>query len=163
MFDAIEQIAAGKGDLTALIRRNIAIKASVVESDEFERTGTRAVLNLGHTLGHAIESAAGYGTLLHGEAISIGLSAAAWLSTMSSDLTSRELERLRLALAAFHLPLKVPEGVSDEDILRRMKMDKKFVHGEIRFVLLKKLGEAFVSNDVHEGHIKQALEEVRKG
>jgi 3-dehydroquinate synthase len=61
------------------------------------------------------------------------------------------------------LPLKVPEGVSDEDILRRMKMDKKFVHGEIRFVLLKKLGEAFVSNDVHEGHIKQALEEVRKG
>ena len=162
MFDAIEQIASGKGDLTALIRRNIAIKASVVESDEFERTGTRAILNFGHTLGHAIESAAGYGTLLHGEAISIGLSAAAWLSTMSSDLTSRELDRIRAALTAFSLPLKVPEGISDEDILRRMKMDKKFEQGAIRFVLIKKLGEAFVSNDVHEGHIKQALEEVRK-
>lgn len=162
MFDAIEQVAAGKGDLIGLIRRNIAIKASVVESDEFERTGTRAILNFGHTLGHAIESAAGYGTLLHGEAIAIGLSAAAWLSTMISDLTSRELERIRAALTAFHLPLKMPEGLCDNDILRRMKLDKKFVQGSIRFVMIKKLGEAFVSNDVHEGHIKQALEEVRK-
>lgn len=81
MFDVIDQVAQGKGDLVALIRRNIAIKASVVESDEFERTGTRAILNFGHTIGHAIESAAGYGKLLHGEAISMGLNAAAWLAS----------------------------------------------------------------------------------
>lgn len=162
MFDAIEQIIAGKGDLVALIRRNISIKASVVESDEFEVTGTRAILNFGHTLGHAIESAAGYGVLLHGEAISLGLHAAAWLSTKISGLNSIELERIKSVLAAFSLPLKLSDVLSDEDILRRMKMDKKFDQGAIRFVLIKALGEAFVSKDIHEGHLKQALEELRK-
>jgi len=161
MFDAIEQVAQGKGDLVGLIRRNISIKASVVESDEFERTGTRAILNFGHTIGHAIEAAAGYGRLLHGEAISMGLNAAAWLASKVSGLTSVELERIRAALVAFELPLKLPEDITDEEILRRMKMDKKFDEGSIRFVLIRKLGDAFVSNDVHEGHIKQALEELR--
>lgn len=162
MFDVIDQVAQGKGDLVALIRRNIAIKASVVESDEFERTGTRAILNFGHTIGHAIESAAGYGKLLHGEAISMGLNAAAWLASKVSGLTSVELERIRTSLAAFDLPLKLTDDITDEEILRRMKMDKKFDQGAIRFVLIKKLGEAFVSTDVHEGHIKQALEELRR-
>ena len=162
MFDAIEQVAQGKGDLVGLIRRNISIKASVVEADEFERTGTRAILNFGHTIGHAIESAAGYGRLLHGEAISMGLNAAAWLASKVTSLTSLELERIRAALAAFDLPLRLPDDISDEEILRRMKMNKKFDEGSIRFVLIKKLGEAFVSTDVHEGHIKQALEELRK-
>jgi 3-dehydroquinate synthase len=162
MFDAIEGIAQGKGDLPSLIRRNIAIKASVVESDEFEITGKRAILNLGHTLGHAIESAAGYGKLLHGEAISIGLNAAVWLSSKISDLTSTELDRVRAALVSFDLPLRIPEGISDEDILARTRMDKKFEQGQMRFVLLKKLGEAYVSTDVIEGHLKQALEELRK-
>ncbi|MCB1092562.1 MAG: iron-containing alcohol dehydrogenase, partial [Verrucomicrobiae bacterium] len=68
MFDAIKNVADGKGDLVALIRRNISIKAVIVEADEFETIGTRALLNFGHTLGHAIEAAAGYGRLLHGEA-----------------------------------------------------------------------------------------------
>lgn len=163
MFEAIEQIIAGKGDLVALIRRNISIKASVVESDEFEVTGTRAILNFGHTLGHAIESAAGYGVLLHGEAISLGLHAAAWLSSKISGLNSLELERIKSALAAFDLPLRLSDDLTDEDILRRMKMDKKFDQGAIRFVLVKTLGEAFVSKDIHEGHLKQALEELRKG
>lgn len=162
MFDAIEAIVQGKGDLGALIRRNVSIKASVVESDEFEVTGKRAILNFGHTLGHAIESAAGYGTLLHGEAISLGLRAAAWLSTQVSGLTSLEVDRILGALAAFQLPLKLDDSISDDEVLRRMTMDKKFDQGKIRFVLLKKLGESFVSHDVHEGHLKQALEELRK-
>ncbi len=162
MFDAIEAVAAGKGDLGALIRRNISIKASVVESDEFEVTGTRAILNFGHTLGHAIEASAGYGSLLHGEAISLGMRAAAWLSTKVSGLTSLEMERILKLLAAFDLPLRLTDDITDDEVLRRMKMDKKFVEGNIRFVLLKKLGEAYVSHDVHEGHLKQALEELRK-
>lgn len=162
MFDAIDQVAQGKGDLIGLIRRNISIKASVVESDEFERTGTRAILNFGHTIGHAVEASAGYGKLLHGEAISIGLNAAAWLSTQISSLNSLELDRIRGLLKAFNLPLSLPDDMSDDEILRRMKMDKKFDQGSIRFVLIKKLGEAFVSTDVHEGHIKQALDELRK-
>jgi 3-dehydroquinate synthase len=162
MFDAIEAVAQGKGDLTSLIRRNIAIKASVVESDEFETSGKRALLNLGHTLGHAVEAAAGYGTLLHGEAISIGLNAAVWLSSKISDLTSTELDRVRSALLAFDLPLKLPENMDEEDVLRRVRMDKKFEQGQMRFILLKKLGEAYVSTDVIEGHLKQCLEELRK-
>ena len=162
MFDAIEAVAQGKGDLPSLIRRNIAIKAGVVESDEFETTGKRAILNLGHTLGHAVEAAAGYGTLLHGEAISIGLNAAVWLSSKISDLTTTELERVRNALIAFDLPMKLPENMSEEEVLRRVRMDKKFEQGQMRFILLKKLGEAYVSTDVIEGHLKQALEELRR-
>ncbi len=160
LFDAIDAVAAGKGDLVGLIRRNIAIKASIVEQDEFETNGTRALLNFGHTLGHAIEAAAGYGTLLHGEAISIGLNAAAWLSTQISSLTKVGLDRIKSALLAFDLPLKMPAGLSEDDILRRMQMDKKFAEGSIRFVLLRKLGDAYVSSDTHTGHMKQALDEV---
>ncbi len=162
MFDAIEAVAQGKGDLVALIRRNISIKASVVEADEFELTGKRALLNFGHTLGHAIEAEAGYGTLLHGEAISIGLNAAAWLSSKISDLTSTELERLRASLAAFQLPLKLPAEMTNDNLLRRARMDKKYEQGKVRFVLLKHLGEAYVSSDVMEGHLIQALDELRK-
>ena len=162
LFDAIESLVAGKGGLVELIRRNIAIKAAVVESDEHELTGKRALLNFGHTIGHAIESAAGYGSLLHGEAISIGLRAASWLSTQASGLTAPEHHRLCQLLSAFSLPLTIPESISDEEILRRLKMDKKFEEGSIRFILLKTLGEAFVSKDIHEGHIKQAIAEVRK-
>ena len=161
LFDAIDAVAAGKGDIVGLIRRNISIKASIVEQDEFETSGLRALLNFGHTLGHAVEAAAGYGELLHGEAISIGLNAAAWLSTQIAGLTSSELERLRATLRAFSLPLHTPAGMSEEEILRRMMMDKKFVEGNIRFVLLRKLGDAFVSSDTHTGHMKQALEEIR--
>ncbi len=162
MFTAIEAVAQGKGDLVALIRRNVSIKASVVEADEFEVTGTRAILNFGHTIGHAVEAAAGYGVLLHGEAISIGLNAAAWLSSKISDFTSPELERIRAALTSFDLPLKLPAGMTDEDLLRRARMDKKYDQGKVRFVLLKHLGEAYVSSDVMEGHLIQALDELRK-
>lgn len=162
MFDAIEAVAQGKGDLVALIRRNVSIKATVVEADEFEVTGTRAILNFGHTLGHAIEAEVGYGTLLHGEAISIGLNAAAWLSSKIAGLISPELERIRSALLAFDLPLKLPAGMTDEALLRRARMDKKYDQGKVRFVLLKRLGEAYVSTDVMEGHLIQALDELRK-
>jgi len=162
MFDVIEAVARGEGDMVELIRRNVAIKAGVVEADEFEETGTRAILNLGHTLGHAVEAAAGYGTLLHGEAISIGLNAAAWLSKEISHLSTPELERIRAALAAFGLPLKLPAGMTDEDLLRRTRMDKKYDQGKVRFVLLKHLGEACVSHEVTENDLIQALAELRK-
>lgn len=162
MFDAIEAVAKGKGDLADLIRRNVAIKASVVEADEFETTGLRAILNFGHTLGHAVEAEAGYGTLLHGEAISIGLNAAAWLSVEMSGLSVEAAARLRAALAAFDLPLTLPAGMTNEALLRRARMDKKYDQGRVRFVLLKHLGEAFVSHEVTESHLHQALDHLRK-
>ena len=162
MFEEIEAVAEGRGDMVELIRRNVAIKASVVEADEFELTGTRAVLNLGHTLGHAIEAEAGYGTLLHGEAISIGLNAAAWLSVRLAGLPGAGLERIRKALAAYDLPLSLPAGMTNEDILRRARMDKKYDQGRVRFVLLKQVGEPFVSHDVTEANLIEALEQLRQ-
>ena len=162
MFDAINNIAAGKGDLVALIRRNIAIKAAIVEADEFETIGTRALLNFGHTLGHAIEAAAGYGRLLHGEAISLGLRAAAWLSAQISDLTADDYERIIALLKLCDLPTRLPDDLDSEEIMRIARTDKKFENGKVRFVLIRKIGEAYVSKDVIEGHLKQALDELRK-
>lgn len=162
MFEAIKNIAADKGDLVALIRRNISIKAVIVEADEFETIGTRALLNFGHTLGHAIEAAAGYGHLLHGEAISLGLRAAAWLSSQISDLTAEDHERIVALLKLFDLPTRLPDSFDTEEIMRIARTDKKFENGKIRFVLLRKPGDAYVSKDVLEGHLKQALDELRK-
>jgi len=160
MFDAIDEVAAGGGDLADLIRRNIAIKARVVEEDEFETKEVRALLNFGHTIGHAIEASAGYGSLLHGEAISIGLKAAAWLSVQQSGLGGEAYERVCATLKAFDLPLSVPSGFDEQDVLRRMMMDKKFVAGNIRFVLLRSLGDAFVSKDITLDHVRQAYATV---
>lgn len=162
MFDAICALAEGKGDLVALIRRNISIKAVIVEADEFETIGTRALLNFGHTLGHAIEAAAGYGRLLHGEAISLGIRAATWLSVQLSDLTAEHYDHIIGLLKLCDLPTRLPDDLDIEEIMRIARMDKKFENGKIRFVLLRKPGEAYVSKDVLEGHLKQALEELRK-
>lgn len=162
MFDAISNIADGKGDLVALIRRNISIKAAIVEADEFETIGTRALLNFGHTLGHAIEAAAGYGKLLHGEAISLGLRAAAWLSAQISDLTSEDHDKIVALLKRFELPVRLTDDFDTEELMRIARMDKKFENGKIRFVLLRKPGDAYVCKDVIEGHLKQALDELRK-
>ncbi len=162
LYDQIDAVADGKGDLVALIRRNIAIKAAIVEADEFETIGTRAQLNFGHTLGHAIEAAAGYGKLLHGEAISLGLRAAAWLSAQMSGLNSKEHDRIVALLKRFDLPTVLSDDFDLEDILRITRMDKKFEHGGIRFVLLRKPGDAYVSKEITQGHLKQALENLRE-
>jgi len=161
MFTAIELVAAGSGDLTDLIRWNIAIKAAVVEEDEFETLGTRALLNFGHTLGHAIEAAAGYGKLLHGEAISLGLRAAALLSVKLSTLTVAEADRIVDLLRRFELPVVLPSTFETEELLRISRMDKKFEHGKIRFVLLKSLGSAFVSDAVTESDLRDVIAAIR--
>jgi len=162
MFTAIQDVAEGHGDIVGLIRRNIAIKAAIVEADEYETIGTRALLNFGHTLGHAIEAAAGYGKLLHGEAISLGLRAAAWLSTQIAELTAEDYEHIVALLKLFDLPVRLPDDFDTETLMRIARMDKKFENGKIRFVLLRKIGDAYVSKDVLEGHLKQALDELRK-
>lgn len=162
MLDAIAAVADGAGDLAELIRRNIAIKAAIVEADEFETVGLRALLNFGHTLGHAVEAAAGYGALLHGEAISLGLRAAGWLSVQRAGLSQADCDRMIALLEKFQLPTRLPEGFDTEELLRITRMDKKFETGKIRFVLLPKLGEAFVSQDVTEADLIAALDEIRR-
>ena len=161
MLDAIEEIAHGKGDLAALIKRNIEIKARIVEQDEFETKGLRALLNFGHTIGHAIEAAATYGTLLHGEAISMGLVAALDLSTRLSTLPQRDASRMIALLRRFDLPVRLPEGMSTEALIRSLTHDKKFEDGQVRFVLLRSAGDAFVSHDVTLRDIESAIENLR--
>ncbi|MEQ1749209.1 MAG: 3-dehydroquinate synthase, partial [Prosthecobacter sp.] len=162
MLPLIDQVAAGGGDLAELIRWNIVIKAAVVEEDEFETLGVRALLNFGHTLGHAIEASAGYGALLHGEAISLGLRAAALLSVKLSTLSAADAERIVELLRCFDLPVQLSANFESDELLRIARMDKKFEHGKIRFVLLSALGSAHVSHDVTEEHLLEVIALMRE-
>jgi 3-dehydroquinate synthase len=144
-----------------LIARNIAIKARVVEADEHETLGIRALLNLGHTIGHGIEASVPYGELLHGEAISLGLRAALYLSEKKSGLDPAVSHSLLALLAHFQLPLVLEDQLTTETILEKMSRDKKFVSGSIRFVLLRGAGDAFVSKDITTQDITDAIEHLR--
>ena len=159
----IEKVAyvSDRAELGELIARNVGIKAAVVMEDEQERSGTRALLNFGHTIGHAIEASAGYGNLLHGEAISIGLVAAIFLSKKSAGLDDSDAEKLLALLKLYQLPLSFDRGISEDRILELMKRDKKFDAGKIRFVLARRIGDAFVSEDITWKDIKQAVSIVK--
>ena len=126
-------------------------------ADEQETTGERALLNFGHTIGHAIEAAAGYGNLLHGEAISLGLVAACRLSVAKAGLDPAEAQRVGTLLEQYRLPVRLPAGIAADAILEALKADKKFEEGAIRFVLCPRLGEAFVSKDVTPEDIAGAV------
>ncbi|MBK8191286.1 MAG: 3-dehydroquinate synthase [Vampirovibrionales bacterium] len=118
-----------------LIARCCQIKAEVVAADETERSGARAMLNLGHTFGHALEAAAGYGTLLHGEAVAMGMAMALEMSTQLDLLGAEEARRARALLRALDLPLTPPAGLRAETLLALMTQDKKAHDGRISFVL----------------------------
>ena len=123
----------------------------------------RALLNFGHTVGHAIENAAGYGRFLHGEAISLGLVAACRLSVRKAGLAPEDCQLLLDTLARFQLPLRLPEDISTESLMSALRTDKKFAQGQVRFVLCPRLGEAFVSSDVTLEDIREAVEGLRWG
>lgn len=147
--------------IAPLIARNVAIKAAIVEKDELEVSGTRALLNFGHTIGHGIEAAAGYGELLHGEAVSLGLIAALRLSEAEAGLSTAESRQVQDALRAFDLPTVLPADISVERVMECLRRDKKFVDGHIRFVLLRELGDAFVSADITLAQIRDQVDRLR--
>jgi 3-dehydroquinate synthase len=161
MLDELDP-AAPRGSLAPLIARNIAIKAAIVSADETERTGQRALLNFGHTVGHAIENVAGYGQLLHGEAISLGMCAALGISQRKYGLAAADAGRVRGKLQAYGLPVTMPSGLDTEALLAAMRHDKKFSAGQIRYVVAPELGEAFVAEDVTEDDIGAAIDSLRK-
>ncbi|MEX1045297.1 MAG: 3-dehydroquinate synthase [Chthoniobacterales bacterium] len=153
--------AAPRETMAPLIARNISIKADIVAGDEHERTGQRALLNFGHTVGHAIENVAGYGELLHGEAISLGLAAALFVSQRQYALPVEEAERVRAKLRAYGLPVTLPPDLGTDALLAAMRHDKKFSEGQIRYVVTPKLGEAFVAEDVTEDDLRTAIDSLR--
>ncbi|HUN73194.1 MAG TPA: 3-dehydroquinate synthase [Steroidobacteraceae bacterium] len=131
--------------LAHAIRRSCEIKAEIVGCDEREQ-GERALLNLGHTFGHALEAASGYRRWLHGEAVGAGLLMAASMSQACGTLRSEAVERLRGLLERTGLPTAA-RGVPAEAILEHMKIDKKVKAGRIRLVLLRGVGDAYVTGD----------------
>ena len=152
---------ASRAGLAPLVARNVAIKARIVEADEKETLGLRALLNFGHTIGHAIEAEAGYGNMFHGEAIALGLRAALDLSVQKAGLDPAFARRCLEALARFDLPLVLPDTFHDDALLAHLARDKKFEDGAIRFVLLNAPGSAFVSKDVTIGDVRAAIRRLR--
>jgi 3-dehydroquinate synthase len=133
--------------LAHAIRRSCEVKAEIVAADEHE-SGQRALLNFGHTFGHAIETGTGYGNWLHGEAVGAGMVLAADLSARLGWLTAEALARVRRVIAAAGLPVAPPSDLSAERFLELMAVDKKVLNGQLRLVLLQQLGTAVVTGEV---------------
>lgn len=140
--------------LATAIRRSCEIKAKIVAEDEHE-AGKRALLNFGHTFGHAIENSLGYGEWLHGEAVAVGMLMAARLS----EISEAEHERLRQLLAAAGLPVE-PPPIGSRKLRQAMNLDKKASANKLRFVLLKSLGDAFVTADYSEQRLADILQQA---
>lgn len=142
--------------LAYAIERSCQDKAEVVAQDETE-SGIRAILNLGHTFGHAIEAHQGYGQWLHGEAVGTGMLMAADLGWRMGHVSSEELRELRSLLQASGLPVVGPLNMSVDDYLSRMQVDKKVLDGRIRLVLLQRIGEAYMTSEVPKDLLTQTL------
>ena len=145
--------------LVHIVERSASIKGSVVEQDEHELSGLRAVLNYGHTFAHAFETAAGYGTLLHGEAVAIGMVAAARLAQLlgriGPDVVARQTKLLQaLGLATRSI---ATEQIPAERLIDIMARDKKTLHGRLRFVLPTRIGHAELVTDVDPAAVRESL------
>jgi 3-dehydroquinate synthase len=148
-------IARDPDTLIEAIRRSCEIKANVVAQDETE-VGIRAILNFGHTFGHALEALTGYRMLLHGEAVAIGMVMAADLSARQGLLAVADAQRIKRVVAGFGLPV-APPPVGDEDMLRSMGMDKKVVDGTLRLVLARCIGEVVVTEEIDPLALRETL------
>jgi len=145
--------------LARIVSRCCEIKAEVVAMDEKE-SGVRAILNFGHTLGHALEKESGYGKWRHGEAVSLGMVFAAAVSVAEKRLPEEERGRLRRLLAAFGLPVRPAGAVGWESLRAAMAADKKTVGGIPRFVLAERLGSVVLGCEVSEERLRQAFESL---
>jgi len=155
--DHCEQIVARDIDcLNEMIERSCRIKATIVAEDEKEQ-GRRGLLNLGHTFGHAIETLSGYGVVLHGEAVAIGLLMAAEYTHRAGFISERISARLRSLLAAFGLPLLLPAALTRGDFKTAMARDKKATQSGLRLIVLKALGQAEIIDQVDDDVLDQTL------
>jgi 3-dehydroquinate synthase len=166
-FEWLEQNVDGLNSrdqavLRHVIARCCQLKADVVEQDEHERTGVRAVLNYGHTFAHAFEALCGYGELLHGEAVAIGMRYASVLAEKQGLIDASITERQQRLLEQVSLPVSVPAGshLGGDDIMAKMRLDKKTVSGQLRFVLPTRLGHVETFSDVPESDVRSVLAEL---
>ncbi|MDN4503943.1 3-dehydroquinate synthase [Alteromonadaceae bacterium BrNp21-10] len=135
--------------LAYAVQRSCEVKAEVVAQDEKEH-GIRALLNLGHTFGHAIEAEQGYGNWLHGEAVAAGMNLASLVAKQSGWLSESELWRIQQLIQAFDLPIAFPEDMTFDVFMQHMQRDKKVKAGRIRFIIPKSIGHAVVTELTNE-------------
>jgi len=160
MFQQLEAVEPKNVDFGPLIQRNVELKARIVEQDEQERGGPRALLNFGHTVGHAIERASDYRGIGHGEAVSLGMIAASEISMKKAGLSKSERDRIANLLRKFGLPTQLAKNFPREKILDALKFDKKFVRGQIRYVVVSKIGSPNLSTEVTMDDIRAAVVEL---
>jgi 3-dehydroquinate synthase len=161
MFRTLQSWKAGEAPaLQRLIKRNIQIKSKIVAKDERDRTGERALLNFGHTVGHAIERAGDFKQFLHGEALSLGIVAACAISTNKAGLSADQRDAIVHLLEKFELPTKLPKNFPRQKIVEALKFDKKFEGGKVRFVLTPRIGTAHLTNDVTLDDIRAAIAQL---
>ena len=166
-FDFLEQNVAGLNSrepdvLRHVIGRSCELKAYVVGEDEYERTGLRAVLNYGHTFAHAFEALCGYGELLHGEAVSIGMLYASLLAEKRGLIDSSVTARQHRLIEQVGLPLRLPDSgaFTADAIIDKMRLDKKTVAGQLRFILPTKMGNVETFGDVPESDVRDVIAEL---
>ncbi len=145
-----------KSLLIEIVHRCCEIKADVVSQDEQEK-GVRALLNLGHTFGHAIEAEQGYGNWLHGEAVGTGMVLAAKVALQRNLLNSEEFNQIVATIEQYDLPITIPEGMSCNDFIKHMQRDKKVENNVMRFILPSKLGQSEMFDDVSIEELQNAL------
>jgi len=155
MFETLQHF--DRTNLAELIRRNVEIKARIVAADEREVSGERALLNFGHTVGHAIEKAGEYRAFLHGEAVSLGIAAACAISVRKAGLSETERDRILATLRSFDLPIQLPVDFPRDKIFEAIRFDKKFQRGEVRFVVTPAIGSAHLATDVTMEDITAAI------
>ena len=161
MFKGLQSWEASEAlALQSLIKRNIKTKSAIVAKDERDQTGERALLNFGHTVGHAIERAGEYRKFLHGEALSLGIVAACAISTKRAGLPRRQCDVVVDLLQRFELPTKLPAHFRREKIFDALKFDKKFEGGKIRFIVTPKIGAAHMSRNVTMDDIRDAIDKL---
>jgi 3-dehydroquinate synthase len=160
LLDVLSQSALS--DFPSLVMDCVSIKARIVSKDERESSGERALLNFGHTIGHAIEAVAGYGAMLHGEAVSLGLRGALWLSVQKAGFPRNDYQSVVALLQRMGLPVVLRDDISTEIVLEKVFADKKFVGGAIRFVLASALGQAFVSEKIVRDDLASAINVLRE-
>ena len=166
LFDQLEQAKrldqmryVGEDLLHDILRHSCQAKADVVSQDEKE-AGVRAILNYGHTIGHAVESLTGYKLVNHGEAVGIGMVAAGAIATAMDLWPQTAADRQLAIIQKAGLPTKLPDSISIDDILVTLRSDKKVQSGKVRFVLPKRIGEAFVTDQVTDDSIRNVLEKM---
>jgi len=161
LFDFLEinrdkLLTLDRDALVHIIGRSCEIKSDVVSRDERE-AGLRAILNYGHTIGHAIETVTGYKKYLHGEAVAIGMHIEAELSSALGLIDDKQVRRIKNLIDSYSLPSGMPEGIDAKDLFATMQLDKKAVSGELKFILPEKIGTVKIQSGVSQEDINKVL------